>query len=57
MSYANNKQCQVNLLCAILSEQMITVLGQAVWLNFMNFNVSFLSLGTQKLATPAANFE
>ena len=30
MSYTNNKWCQVNLLCAILSEQMITVLGQAV---------------------------
>ena len=45
MSYINNKRYLVKLLYSILSEQIITVLGQPARLNFVNLGVSFCLWG------------
>ena len=36
MFYISNKQYQVNLLCTVASEQIISALGQAAQLEFMH---------------------
>ena len=45
MFYISNELYHVNLLCTIISEQIITVLGQAVWVNFTKILNQFLDPG------------